>query len=948
MSDSTERWRSLEELYQAALEREPSARAVFLNEACPDAELRREVASLLDARSAGDDLLERPAIRYAAQPLQPGAQLGQYRVGQRIGAGGMGEVYCATDTRLRRAVALKVLPAVYASDPQWLARFQREARVLASLNHPHIAAIYGLEESAPPALAMELVEGPTLAERLARGKMPLEQVLAVAKQIAEALEYAHEKGVIHRDLKPANIKISSDGAVKVLDFGLAKGAQTSLEDSPTVTATKEGVIKGTPAYMSPEQAKGLPLDKRADIWAFGVVLFEMLAGRLVFAHGTPAEVLAAVVREELPWEGLPADTPAAIRRLLKRCLEKDPKLRLRDIGEARIAIEEAQSGVEQPAPLIAAPHNSRWIAATAALAILLLATLAVWAWFRARPAPPRALVRFTVDPPPGERFYWAFWPLVSPDGERILFGVAPPQPNGPARVWMYRVSTGESAPFQNVLWSPVSWYEHKIAPWALDSSSIAVFEGEAVSRVDITGGHSEVLRESVSEFAWGPSGSYFFGIPDKGLFWVERGLPRRQVTVQKPSEGIHEWPQLLPDGKSFLFEKRTTSKVETWLARLDGKEPKLLLIKASQAWYAPPGYLLYWDSGSIFAQRFDAGRGTLIGDARTLVNGVAAFASAPFGMFSVSDNGVLAYRQGPVSNPSRLTWFDRSGNVIGSLGEVADYTNPALSPDEKRLAVCIRDSNGKRNIWVFDLARGTKTRLNFEPADEANPTWSPDGSGIAYSSDRHGHRDIYVKSFSGSGQERVLLESGDDKSVLDWSTDGKLLFYNVLRPAPGHYRELWILPLTGSQRLPAPFSGAPYIQDQAAVAPDSRSVVYRSQENGAAMDLYLQPLPSNGQRWQITTSGGDGPQWRGDGREIFYCLTSTASNAIMAADVSAQGSPEPPHQLFPLRLTLTGRNRFVVTRDGQRFLAITPEEARDPATMPFVVILNWQRLLEDR
>jgi Tol biopolymer transport system component len=639
-----------------------------------------------------------------------------------------------------------------------------------------------------------------------------------------------------------------------------------------------------------------------------------------------------------------------VERVLQRCVAKDPEDRWQSARDLKAELEWLAGGSGGAGGVVEKRPAGWWKSGRlgwVVAAVLACACAATgWIYRRERPQP-APLVRFTVDPPQGERFYDASWPLVSPDGERILFGVAPPQPDGRARVWMCRVSTGESAPFQNVLWSPVSWYRHKIAPWSPDSNSIAVFEGDSVGRVDLTGGHSEVLRESVSEFAWGPSGSYFFGLPDRGLFWVERGLPRRQVTVQKPGEGLHEWPQLLPDGKSFLFEKRTSSTVETWLAHLDGKEPKLLLTKASQTWYAPPDYLLYWDSGSILAQRFDAGRGAPMGDARILVSGVAAFPNAPFGMFSVSRNGVLAYRQGPVTNPKRLTWFDRSGNVIGTLGEVADYTNPALSPDGQRLAVGIRDSNGKRSIRVFDLARGTKTRLNFEPADESNPTWSPDGSEIAYFSDRHGHRDIYARSSSGTGQERVLLESGDDKSVLDWSADGKFLFYNVRKSQP--VPELWVLPLTGSQRLPVPFSGAPYLQDQAAVAPNGRSVVYRSRENGKVLDLYLQPLPSNGQRWQITTSGGDGPQWRGDGREIFYSLNSPASaNAIMAVDVSAQGSPGPPHQLFPVRLTAVGRNRFVVTRDGQRFLGVTPEEARDPATTPFVVILNWQRLLEDR
>jgi Tol biopolymer transport system component len=626
--------------------------------------------------------------------------------------------------------------------------------------------------------------------------------------------------------------------------------------------------------------------------------------------------------------------------LLQRCLAKDPDDRWQSARDLKAELEWLASGSSSSltVPAIASaalskPNRLPWL-----VAAVLACAAAIIGWVHWTEAPrPAPLVRFTVGPPSGEKFFNYSWPIVSPDGERILYGVAAPPPGGPPRMWMYRVSTGESAPFQNL---PYHW--SGLSPWSPDGSSIVTRSDNIVTRVDMTGARSEVLRESVSEFAWGPSGSYFFGIAEKGLFWVERGSSRRQVTVQKPGEGIHQMPQLLPDGKSFLFQKRLTSAVETWLAGLDGRDPKLLLTTSSLAWYAPPGYLLYLEGGSLLAQRFDASRSTLIGDARTLVSGVAMNPNNPFGMFSVSRNGVLAFRQGSVTNPSRLTWFDRSGNVIGTLGEVADYSNPALSHDGQRLAVCIRDSNGKRNIWVFDVVRGTRNRVTFEPADESNPTWSPDGSEIAYSSDRRGHRDMYAKASSGSGQDRVVLESSDDKTVLDWSADGRSLFYSVRKPKPA--REIWILPLTGSERVPTPFSGAPYQQDQVVIAPDSRSVLYTSIENGIERDLYLQPLSSNGQRLQITTFGGTDPQWRGDSREFFYY----SNGAMMAADVSVQGAPGPPHQLFPVRITASGRNRFVVTKDGQRFLTITSEEARDPDTIPFVVILNWRRLLEDR
>jgi hypothetical protein len=909
-----DRWRQVERLYHSALEREGSSRDAFLREACrDDEELRREVASLLDQSDTG--LLDRPL------------RLGPYQLIGLIGAGGMGTVYKARDTRLDRTVAIKF------SGERFTARFEREARAIAALNHPHICTLYDV---GPNFLVMEYVEGEPL-----RGPMPVAQALRLAIEMADALDAAHRQGIVHRDLKPANVLVAKSG-VKVLDFGLAKQVgPRSPEDQETRTAgpeTEEGAVVGTVAYMSPEQAEAKPVDARSDIFSFGSVLYEMLTGRRAFEGGSSASLAAAILTAEPPpVSALQPRAPKMLDRVLQRCLAKDPGDRWQSAGDLKAALEWLAAGLEDAAPAARCAwwKNSRvaWIVAAAlACAVALVGWID---WNRTPVAAP--LVRMAVEPPPGLKFYRWTGPLVSPDGERILFDVADPQLEVERRTWMYRVSTGESAPFYNL----GGYYLRH--PWSPDSRSVAIRWRGGVRSIDLTGMPEEVLQEQVSDFAWGPSGSYFFGIDGKGLFWVERGSARRQVTVMQASDIDDELPQPLPDGKSFLFHRRQGMVLETWLARLDGKESKRLLSKVSQARFAPPGYLIYLAGGSLFAQRFDTGRGILNGEPQALVSGVATSLGEPYGLFSVSRN-VLAFRQGLVNNPVRLTWFDRTGNPIGTLGEVADYTNPTLSPDGRRLAVCIREPGAKRNIWIFDLARGTRTCLKLQEADETNPVWSPDGSEIGYTSDRRGHRDLYARSSSGSGSERVLFESGEDKTLLDWSADGSFLLYAV--PKGTEIRELWILPLIGNSRTPLRLNDAPYRQSKAVIAPDGRSVVYMSDEANytAFENLYLQRLPPSGARkWQVATGAKD-PYWRGDGREIFYL----SRDAMMAAEIAADGSPGPPHPLFSLQTRSLGRNSFVATKDGQRFLAVMPAEARDPATIPFVVILNWQRLLEDR
>jgi Tol biopolymer transport system component len=936
-----ERWQQIESLFREALERDPAERNAWLQEAClGDSELQREVASLLANHHGATDF--KPRAVQAAQlihghvSLRAGQRLGPYEIVAPIGAGGMGEVYRARDTRLDRIVAIKISSARFSE------RFKHESRAIAALNHPHICTLYDI---GPDYLVMEYIDGAPI-----RGPLPVDRALKLATQIADALDAAHRKGIIHRDLKPANILVTKSG-VKLLDFGLAEMHRVTTPSSETVSMKQGDSLVGTLRYMAPEQLRGSLADPRSDIFAFGLVFYELLTGQHAFVAESPANLIAAILTAEPPSvTKLQPLAPPPLGRLLQRALAKDPDERWQSARDLKAEIEwiaEARGNQLSAGPAAPAVRPRKnwfgWAVATAVIAVL---AAIGWTYLRER-TPPQPLVRFEVGPPPGERFCQFYLPNVSPDGQKILFGAEPP--GGTPRLWIRRIASGESTPFQNL--------PYQFGRWCADSNSFAVFtppnrglwpeRGDAVLRIDLaTGATTEILKEQVYDFAWAPNGSFLFGVRNKGLFWAASGSERKQLTVQSPSEGLHINPQVLPRGKGFLFEKQRSHALETWFAKPDGSSPKRLLIKTTQALYTPPGYLLYLDGDSLVAKRFDADLGRVTGDPRTLAMGVAHLPNDDtLGMFSVSHNGVLVFRKGSVINPGRLTWFDRNGNVVGTVGEIADYSNPALSLDGNRLAVSIRDSSGKRDIWVIDLRRGITTRLTFDPTDETNPVWSPDGSEIVYSSDRNGHRDLYARSSFGTGPERVLLESSDDKSPLDWSRDGRFLFFSVLNPKTG--RDLWILPMAGNDRRPSLFLGTQFREDYAAVSPESRWVLFRSDESGRPA-LYVQPLPANGQRWIVSDSDAAEAQWRGDGREFFYI---SYSGNLMGVEITLAGPavrPGAPKKLFQLPSRgLLGRNRFVVSPDGRRFLAIVPSEPRDDTMTPFVVILNWQRLLEN-
>jgi len=887
--------------------------------------------------------------------------IAHYRITAKIGEGGMGEVYRATDTKLGREVAIKVLPEAFAQDADRMARFAREAQVLASLNHPNIAAIYGVEERA---LVMELVEGPTLS-----GPMAIEEALPIARQIAEALEYAHEKNVVHRDLKPANIKVTPDGRVKVLDFGLAKALSSESvrgdpASSPTLTmrATVAGVIMGTAAYMSPEQARGAVTDKRADIWAFGVVFYEMLTGRQMFAGDTISDTLAAVLRADFDWAALPPETPPAIRRLLRRCLERDRKRRLCDIGDARLEIEEALAAPESPAPSPSAPLRAssrvRWWLAGVSLAAL--AGLAVAVVHFSETAPEAVPVRFQIPLPEKTQLAIGSRLAVSPDGRWLAFNAL--GADGKFQIWVRSLDSLEARPLAGtegaacVFWSP-------------DSRWIAFGADGKLKKIEAGGGPPQTLCNTpvaLTGGAWNRDGDILFsGLGSGGglLRVSQAGGAVSTVTTLDRSrlESAHGLPQFLPDNRHFLYFALSSvpENYAVCVATLDGKEAKRILSTGAQAVYVPlsakpssakneEGHLLFLREGTLLAQPFDSRSLMLTGDAFPIAEQVWSYRT--FGVFSASRNGVLAYRAGTRQAYPQLTWFDREGKPLGDLGPSADYTDVTLSRDGRLVAVSQSDPQGNRDIWNVNVARGVFTRFTFDPAPETAPVWSPDASRLVFASGRDGPDNLYQKETGGTRNEETLLKSNLPKRPLDWSSDGQFLIYGVTDPTTK--ADLWILPLEGD-RKPRPFLQTPYNEAQAQFSPGPpgapRWVAYTSDESGRPQ-IYVQPFGEGasgaGGKFQVSTgAGGVQPRWRADGKELYYIANESMN--LMAVEVKTSPGFETgiPRALFTTRIygSALGSSafRYAVAPDGKRFLIDTETRGEETFSAPITVVLNW-------
>jgi len=875
--------------------------------------------------------------------MSPGLSVAHYRVTAKLGEGGMGEVWRATDTKLNRDVAIKILPDAFAQDPDRLARFTREAQVLASLNHPNIAHIYGVEDRA---LVMELVDGPTLAEHIAQGPVPLAEALEIARQIGDALEAAHERGIVHRDLKPANIKVTPEGRAKVLDFGLAKAmsADTASGDSvnsPTLTmrATVAGLILGTAGYMAPEQAKGKAVDKRADIWAFGVVLYEMLTGRRLFTGETVSDTLAAVLTKEPDVER----APVQVRKLLQSCLEKDPKRRLRDIGDAWRLLEDAlETRPVQPVRVRPLP----WMIA-AAVATLAAAALAL-IHFRGAPAP-APLVRFSVPPP--EKGTFSQWMAVSPDGRYLAFTAA--GSDGLVRIWLRSLDSVELRPLASAETSGIVTLF-----WSADSRYVGFQAADKIKKIDVAGGPSQTLCDAPAVMlggSWNADGVILFGSNSGPIMRIpSAGGTASPVTRVEASriEIYHSDPILLPDGIHFLYF-RHSSKAENqgvFVGSLQAQpgEQSLKRIQPTDfsPGYAPSrtggsvGHLLLLRDTSLVAQAFDERRLETRGEAIPIAEQIGTSITRAF--FSVSAGGVLAYRSGGAAN-TQLTWYDRQGRALGVAAEAGLYQDAAISPDGGRLAYSRPTQGAMRQLWILDSARGIHTRFTFVPEGAQSGAWSPDGRHLAFSS--VSGTAIYVKEVSNGGNAEPVFQTEAINFVNDWSPDGRFLLYTQATNA----LDVWALPnpLGGGGRKAIPIANSGFTEMHGQVSPDSRWVAYDSNESGNT-EVYVCPFPPGDGRagkWLISSKGGLQPRWRGDGKELFYLAPD---HTLMTVDVTTGPvfQSATPHTLFPTP-AISGNTlpyQYDVTRDGKRFVVLTPSPGA--VSIPATVVLNWEAALK--
>src|SRR5215472_6087740 len=893
-------------------------------------------------------------------PVASGTKLGPYEIVALLGAGGMGEVYRARDKRLGRDVALKVLPETFARDAQRMARFEREAKVLASLNHPNIAALYGFEESnGANALVMELVEGPMLAERIRQGPLALEEALPIAKQMTEALEYAHERGIIHRDLKPSNVKLTADGQVKLLDFGLAKAlegekTEEDLQTSPTLSAaaTRAGVMLGTAAYMAPEQARGKRVDRRADIWAFGCVLYEMLTGRSTFSGETISDILAGVIRAEPDWSFLPGSIPPRIRELLRRCLQKDVRHRLQAIGEARIAIEQAMAGTPEAGveaadrPIVPEPHWRHalpWIVAAAGLAAaLVLGSL----YLRNVQPEPHAVMRTSVLLPEPLGGVFSANPgapiALSRDGSQLVFVGVPAGKS--SQLYLRQLDQQTAAPIPNT--------EEATEPFfSPDGQWVGFFANGKMRKVSIHGGPGTPLCDAQIPHgaSWITNEAIIYA-PDlgSGLMRISPagGAPQ---TLTKPNtkekELSHRWPQILPGSKAVLFTIQLMTQASYDDARiavlsLQTGKWQTLFDGGSYARYVPSGHIVYAHAGALMAVPFDLVNLQVMGPAAPAQEGVITTAATSGGAeYDIADSGLLAYVPGSARPPERaLVWVDRQGIAKELPAPLNTYVTPRISPDGKLLAVQVQ-SAGAQGVWIYEFARNTLSRLSF--SEGALPVWTPDNRRVIYRR-RTPSFSFLSKLADGSGSEEKLLESDfDDASAAPFSVspDGKTLLFG--RYGPTGIIGTYALSLEGGGKI-QPLLQSSFNQGLAQFSPDGHWIAYTSNESGRD-EIYVQTFPPTGGKWMISAEGGMYPLWARSGRELFFRKEDKMMSVLVETQPAFKSGT--PRTLFQERGYLGVGNYLItgnydVAPDGQHFLMIKEKEASS-GSKELAIVLHW-------
>jgi Tol biopolymer transport system component len=920
MNERVDRWRRVEQICQDALDRPAAERAVFLQAACgEDALLRHEVEGLLMQEAAGSAFLESPTGALAAAAMEPvsprlrGHRVGVFDVGPLLGAGGMGEVYRARDTRLDRDVALKILPEAFAHDAERVARFRREAKMLASLNHPHIAAIYGLEETAGlNLLVMELVEGHDLSQRIARGPIPIDEALPIATQVAEALEAAHEEGIIHRDLKPANIKVRADGTVKVLDFGLAKAMEPAAESSqsPMITTpavTQAGMMLGTAAYMSPEQARGKTVDTRADIWAFGAVLFEMLTGQRAFPGEDLTDTLAAVVKLDPKWDALGADVPARVRQVLRVCLQKDPRQRAQAIGDVRLALEGAFETAARPGETrVRAAASWKRVTLVGAGALLLGAALAGGAMWMATPAIPlhvtHVAMTLTPDLPLSPT------PIaLSPDGMMLAMSAG-------NQIVLRRLDDPKLTALPGTQGGRTPFFSP-------DGNWIGFVAADQLRRIRVDGTGRQTFatlgQAPRTPPSWAGDDAIYFGVTGQGLYRVPAtGGPLTALTQPRREAGeiTHESPQVLDEGRTILFT----------LVRADGRVPALLNV-ASGEWrvipglssdfarYSPSGRLLYRQGESVFAVTMSLASGTTTGTPEVLFDGVLA---AENSALALSADGTLAYLPNSTATggQGQIAIVSRSGTVTSVVNDSVTLgvasSSLRFSPDAGSIMAAVSSAPNTTDLWLHDLGRSARTKLTDQGPNNAGPTWSPDGKQVAFNSTRE-PPGIYVQSLDAPGSAKLVLRRGpSSQSPGAWSPDGRTLLFMEANPRTGS--DLWTLTLDGKA---APLLATPAQERDPRLSPDGRWLAYQSNTAGRD-DVYVASFPSLASAQLVSIDGGTSPRWAG-AREIVYRRgRQVVSVPVTPSEKLTLGRPT---VLFELD---DASSQYDVAPDGKTFLML--------------------------